>query len=242
MPIVAAAVGFLGTAGGAAVASTAVGLGASIYGANKQADAAKDAANQSRLATDASLALQKQIYDQNRADQEPWRLAGQGALNQLADPNANFMASPDYQFRMQQGLEGVTQNRAVNGLLKSGSALRGLNDYAQNTAAGEFGSWWNRQAGLANAGQAANTQNAQSGSSYANASQNALSNNAQAQMQSSYYQGNVAAQGAGQVAGAIGWGIQNLPRGGSGAAGAGNPGAHAGGSGGGFSVSNPWRG
>jgi len=183
--------------------------GAAIYGANKQADAAKNAANQSKKATDASLQLQRDIYNQNRADQAPWRDAGVNALGQLADPNKNFSASPDYQFRLNQGLQGVTQNRAVSGLLNSGSALRGLNDYAQNTASAEFGNWWNRQAGLANVGQAANNANAQSGSNYANNSQNALMNNAQNQMQSSYYQGNAAAQGVGQVAGAIGWGIQN---------------------------------
>lgn len=215
------------------VAAAVIGAGASIYGASQQASAARDAANASKKATDATLALQREQYNQTRADQEPWRLAGQNALGQLANPNANFQASPDYNFRMQAGLEGVTQNRAVSGLLNSGSALRGLNDYAQNTAASEFGSWWNRQAGLAGVGQAANQTNAQAGSAYANSSQNALMQNAQTQGQSAYYAGNAAAQGAGQVAGAIGWGIQNYPWGGSGTS---NPGAHAG-----SSIPNIWR-
>lgn len=193
------------------VVAAVVGAGASIYGASKQADAAKSAANASKKATDQSLQLQRDIYNQNRADQEPWRQAGVNALGQLANPNANFQASPDYQFRMNEGLKGVTQNRAVNGLLNSGSALRGLNDYAQNTASNEFGNWWNRQSGLAGVGQAANNSNANSGSNYANASQNALMQNAQTQGQSSYYQANAQAQGVGGALGALSWGLQNYP-------------------------------
>ncbi len=213
----------------AAVLPAVLGAGASIYGASKQADAAKNAANQSRRATDATLALQEKIYNQNRSDQEPWRLAGVNALQQLADPNANFEESPDYQFRLSEGLKAVNQNRATRGQLQSGSALRGIADYAENTASGEFGNWWNRQSGLAGIGQAANSSNAASGSSYANASQNALMTNANNQMQSSYYQGNAAAQGAGQLAGALGWGLQNFPWGGTSSTGAGHGGGSLGG-------------
>lgn len=223
------------------VVAAVIGAGAAVYGASKQADAAKTAAGASKKATDQSLQLQRDIYNQNRADQEPWRLAGQNALGQLADPNANFQASPDYNFRMQAGLEGVTQNRAVNGLLKSGSALRGLNDYAQNTAAGEFGSWWNRQAGLAGVGQSANNANATSGSNYANSSQNALMANAQNQGNSAYYQANAQAQGVGGALGALAWGVQNY--GGYGGGANGNVGGHAMG---GYATppinSNIWRG
>jgi hypothetical protein len=223
------------------VAAAVIGAGASIYGASRQASAAKSAANAQQRATDQTLQLQREQYNQTRADQEPWRQAGVGALNALANPNANFQASPDYQFRMNAGLEGVTQNRAVNGLLNSGSALRGLNDYAQNTASNEFGNWWNRQSGLAGVGQAANESNQQAGSAYANNSGNALMNNANQQGQSAYYQANAQAQGAGQLAGAIGWGVQNYG-GFGGVGGASNPGAHSGGNSGGYSIPNIWRG
>lgn len=204
MPLIAAAGAFLGSAAGAATVSAGLGAVSSIYGASQQSKAAEAAAKASKKATDASLTLQRDIYNQNRADQEPWRQAGVNALGQLADPNANFQASPDYAFRMNEGLKGVTQNRAVNGLLNSGSALRGLNDYAQNTASNEFGNWWNRQSGLAGVGQAANNSNANSGSNYANASQNALMQNASLQNQSSYYQANANAQGVNNAVGLAG--------------------------------------
>lgn len=225
----------------ATIASSAIAGGAALYGASQQSKAAKKAASAQQNATNQTLQLQREQYNQTRADQEPWRLAGVNALGQLSDPNANFQASPDYQFRMNAGLEGVTQNRAVNGLLNSGSALRGLNDYAQNTASNEFGNWWNRQSGLAGVGQAANTANQQAGSNYANNSSNALMNNANQQGQSAYYQANAQAQGAGQLAGAIGWGLQNYG-GFGGFGGASNPGAHSGGNSGGYSIPNIWRG
>ena len=102
------------------VAAAVIGAGASIYGASQQAKAAQSAANASKKASDQSIQLQRDIYNQNRADQEPWRQAGLTALNTLANPLANFQASPDYQFRMSQGLNAVNQNRATAGLLNSG--------------------------------------------------------------------------------------------------------------------------
>lgn len=180
---------------------------AAVAGGAMSAGAAKDAAAASSKASKSTVAESARQYDQTRTDNEPWRLAGQQALSRLSDPSQvlnNFQASPDYQFRLGQGLESVTQNKAVNGLLKSGSALKGLNDYAQNTAASEFGNWWNRQAGLAGVGQAANAANQQAGQY--NVGVNAQSNqwNAANQMASSYNQANAWNQAIGQVAGIAG--------------------------------------
>lgn len=200
----------------AAVLPAVIGAGVSIYGANQQANAAKDAARASSKATQQSLALQEKMYNQNRADQEPWRLAGVGALGRLQNPLASFQASPDYNFRMSEGLKGVNQNFATAGLLKSGAALRGISDYAQQTAAGEFGDWWNRQSGLAGLGQTANASNQQAGQAYANNAQNALMTNAQNLGSSYYQQANAWSQGVGGLGGALAWGLNNLPYGGGG--------------------------
>lgn len=159
-------------------------------GAKEQDKAAAKGAKASQYATDQQIKYLRETRDQTRADQEPWRLAGVNALGQLSNPAANFQASPDYNFRLQQGLEGVTQNRAVNGMLQSGSALKGLNDYAQNTASNEFGNWWNRQSGLAGVGQAANTANQNAGQNAANGISNALGVNAQNLASSYQQQGN----------------------------------------------------
>jgi hypothetical protein len=137
----------------------------------------------------------------SRADQEPWRKFGQNALANLSDPIKNFQASPDYQFRLSRGLEGVTQNKAVAGLLKSGSALKGLNDYAGASASAEYGDWYNRQMGGAGLGQTANAANQQAGQAYAQTVAQANQANSLAQMQSSYNQANAQNQAIGQVGG-----------------------------------------
>jgi hypothetical protein len=85
-----------------------------------------------------------------------------GAPGSPGAPNyRSFFASPDYQFRLNEGLDAVQNSAAARGGLYSGNALRGINEYGQGLAAGEFGNWFNRQAALAGIGQTATTQAAQ---------------------------------------------------------------------------------
>lgn len=133
---------------GATIGSAVIGAGANIYGANKAAKASKNALG-------AQQAQLNRVWD----NVNPWLDAGKGALGQISDPSkvlGNFQASPDYQFRLGQSLDGVTQNKAVNGLLRSGSALSAVTKRAGDLASGEFGNWWNRQSGLADKGLDAN--------------------------------------------------------------------------------------
>lgn len=79
--------------------------------------------------------------------------------NQLAGPDYSaFYQSPDYQFRLNEGLNAVQGSAAAQGGLYSGNALRAINDFASGTAANEFGNYVNRQLALAGMGQAATTQ------------------------------------------------------------------------------------
>ena len=183
------------------IAAAVIGAVGAIGGAAVSSKGNKDAAAKQENATKNTLALQKYQYDQTRADQEPWRKFGQNALANLSDPMKNFYESPDYQFRLSRGLEGVTQNKAVAGLLKSGSALKGLNDYAGASASAEFGDYMNRQMAGAGLGQTANAANQQAGQAYANAVGQANQANALAQMQSSYNNSNTWGQAFGQIAG-----------------------------------------
>lgn len=68
---------------------------------------------------------------------------------------SNFFASPDYQFRREQGTQGIERTASAQGLTGSGNALAALADYNSNLAAGEFSNYFNRQLALAGAGQAA---------------------------------------------------------------------------------------
>lgn len=78
--------------------------------------------------------------------------------NALAPDYSAFYQSPDYQFRLRQGMDALQNSAAAAGGLYSGNTLRGITEYGQGLAAGEFGNWFNRQAALAGIGQAATSQ------------------------------------------------------------------------------------
>lgn len=133
MPVAAAA---------AAIGSSVIGAGASIYGANKAAGAASDAA-------DKNNALQKWIYEQNTANLSPYMNRGNAAGDELnglfglgGDQAAaekafdTFRNSTNYNWQLNQGLSGVNQGAAARGALNSGATLKALNNYAQNQASG----------------------------------------------------------------------------------------------------------
>ena len=189
-----------------------------VAGAAIQGDAARSAARTQQQAADAAArvqsdatAEQRRQYDQTRADFQPWRTVGVGAVNRLdaesnyfngsaylsanpdvaaagmdpyqhylqygraegraATPGSNFQASPDYQFRRDQGTQGIGNSFAARGGAASGNALKALAEFNSNLASGEYGNWWNRQAGLAGVGQSATGSIAQAGQSAAQAGQ-----------------------------------------------------------------------
>ena len=88
---------------------------------------------------------------------------------------AGFFASPDYNFRRDEGLRGIEQSAAARGGAMSGNALRGLTNYSSNLAAGEYGDYWNRLAAMSGTGQTATNNTAVLGANFANnAGQNAM--------------------------------------------------------------------
>lgn len=125
----------------AVVASTAVGL----YSANKSASTQANAANQ-------AAQLSQDQFNQTRADQAPWRAAGETALNKLV-PLATeytpfgmdqFKQDPGYQFRLSEGLKQLGHAAGARGGLISGQTLKGIQDYAQNSASNEYTNAFNR--------------------------------------------------------------------------------------------------
>jgi hypothetical protein len=147
--------------------ATAV-VGSAVVGGVIASQGAKSAANAQARSADAASAEQARQYDQTRQDFAPWRAAGQTALANLADPNKNFMASPDYAFTKAQGMRGIESSAAARGGAFSGNALRSLDQFNSNLASTQFGDWWNRQAGLAGVGQQATGSTAAAGQNAAN--------------------------------------------------------------------------
>lgn len=81
---------------------------------------------------------------------------------------SNFFASPDYQFRRDQGTQNIERTASARGLTGSGNALAALAEYNSNLASGEFGNYFNRQATLAGIGNAATNTATQAGANSAN--------------------------------------------------------------------------
>jgi hypothetical protein len=189
--------GLLGTAAGAFFGGpVGASIGGAIGGALDQSSAASSAAKATGAATDQSIALQRQIYEQNRADQTPFREAGVNALGKLqgmADYQKfgmdQFTQDPGYAFRLKQGQKSLDASAAARGGLISGNALRAAQGYGQDMASQEYQNAFNRYQTERNAtlspymtlagfGTGANTANAQSGQNYATGVGNALMNQA----------------------------------------------------------------
>jgi len=169
----------------AAVAGAAVGVVGGSLASRSAAGAQTDAANQ---ANQTQLAM----YEQQRADAEPWRQAGMTALGQLGTGTAaggefnrnfgmaDFQADPGYQFRQQQGQQALERSAAARGGLLNGGTLKALTRYGQDTASAEYGNAYNRfnndqstrfnrLSSLAGIGQTASRDVAQMGMSTAGA-------------------------------------------------------------------------
>lgn len=122
----------------AVVGSGIIGAGATIIGANKAADAQKDAAGK-------AIAFQQDQYNTTRADLAPYRDTGLDAAGRLksrltelttpisVDPN-ELENSDYYKFASTQGQRGVTNSAAARGLATSGAALKGAATFAKGLA------------------------------------------------------------------------------------------------------------
>jgi hypothetical protein len=139
------------------------GIG-SLAGGIMGASASREAAREQRRAAQQQLELQRQMYNQQRADFEPFRAAGSQAQNALmlglglgGTPAqegygalmrdfsmADYEADPGYQFRLQEGLKALDRQAAARGGTLSGAALKGTQRYAQDVASQEYSNAFNR--------------------------------------------------------------------------------------------------
>ena len=178
-------------------ASQLAGLGAagissltSLYGASQIGKAASTAANIGAGAADRATALQREQYDQTRADLAPYRTAGTNALAQLTAGTApggqftksfgmsDFEQDPGYGFRMSEGLKALDRTAAARGNLLSGATLKGAQRYGQDLGSQEYQNAFNRYQtnrsnilnplqSLAGIGQTSTNQGISAGSNYA---------------------------------------------------------------------------
>ena len=171
----------------------------SFLGAKKQSRAINRASQRELQATQEAIGEQRRQFDTSRADFQPFRQAGVNALGRLEDPNASFMASPDYEFRRGEGMRAIEGSAAARGGAFSGNALKALNQYNSNLASGEFGNWWNRQAGLVDVGRNAAGTVANLGANAASNIGNALIGGGQRQAGYAYDKANSQTQALSNV-------------------------------------------
>jgi hypothetical protein len=146
----------------AAIAGSAVIGGIAVYLASESESEAADKAiaSQEKMSTE-SLALQKVLADQSRADVEPWRAAGERALTDIqkgidtgafeVSDREPFDASqvdvtqdPGYDFRMSQGVDALDASASARGRLLSGAQREALTGYGQEMGSQEYGNAYAR--------------------------------------------------------------------------------------------------
>ncbi len=139
-------------------ASALGGIGGAIISGNAAKDAAALQAQASHEANQLQSRMwdeQKQMYqqarDQSRADFEPWRQSGVGALGEMGsqdfrrDFGANdFVQDPGYAFRMAEGQKALERSAAARGGLQSGGLMKSLARYGQEFASGEYQNAYSR--------------------------------------------------------------------------------------------------
>lgn len=133
--------------------------GASVVGSLIGASGARSAASAQSDAANRSAELQGVALDKQLALQEPYRQAGLTGQNRLMEllglggnagaadygrygrdfSMADYQADPGYAFRLNEGMKLLKHQGASRGGLISGGTMKGLQDYAQESASQEYG-------------------------------------------------------------------------------------------------------
>lgn len=122
-------------------------VGTSLLGSEASGDAADAQLQGSREST----AAQERMFNKQVELQEPWRKAGETALNKLIPLTdytkfgmAQFQQDPGYAFRLSEGQKALDRQAAARGGLISGSALKAATRYGQDMGSQEYTNAFNR--------------------------------------------------------------------------------------------------
>lgn len=160
-------------------------IGGQLGGAYLASQANQQAAQQQAAALAQSANLQRDMYNQTRADLAPWRSAGAGALGQLVQEMGQPWGpgNPAYDFQFNEGMRALDNSGAARGMSMSGAQIRATQRFGQGLAAQGRGEQLNRLQALAGIGQTATGQGAQAAQNYGQSAGQTLASigNAQAQ-------------------------------------------------------------
>jgi len=224
---------------GAAIAGSAlVGAYSSKKSADSQADASRSAASSQVAMNRQNIQFQREIFEQQREDNAPWREIGEQSLRQLQAGvkdgrftpgrfDFTFEESPGYQFRRQEGINALDASASARGRLQSGAQARAVTRYGSDLASQEYGNAFNRAlteygveadrrgqqfnqlASLSNVGQVANQQTAAARGQMAQSVGQSTQATGNALAQGALGAGQARASGYQNMAGAANQGMQN---------------------------------
>jgi len=149
----------------AVLGAAAIGAAGSVASGVMSANAASQAADAQASAADKSLQLQKQQYDQTRADNLPWMEAGKTALDTYMGElglstaakdgtfKSGFKETPGYGFAVKEGEKGALNNLAALGMKNSGAALKSLTRFRTGLADQTYNNYLDRLSGVSTGGQ-----------------------------------------------------------------------------------------
>jgi hypothetical protein len=146
------------------ITAAMIGAGGAIVGGLIAGSGARSAASTQADAATRAGEIQSQQFAEQMRLQEPYRQAGLTGQNRLMDllglgtnksaadygkygrdfSMADYQADPGYAFRLSEGMKQLGHQAAGRGGLISGGTMKGLQDYAQNSASQEYGNAFNR--------------------------------------------------------------------------------------------------
>lgn len=206
-----------------------INAGADLLGfgpASKQADAVTEAARIGAQSSAQATQLQREMWQAQQAQQQPWLQAGTGAVNRLAAGLAqggefatpfsqtNWMQDPGYAFRLSEGQKALDRSAAARGGLQSGAALKAAARYGQDMGSQEYQNAFNRYyqersnmltplQSLAGVGQTSAQQLGAAGQNYANQANQLAMTNAANQGNLALGMGNIRASQYGTLGSAL---------------------------------------
>lgn len=207
----------LGVSAGA-VALGAASIATGIYSASQAGNAAQSQADAANNASAGQMAM----FNKTQANLQPYVTEGNNSLRRLqdsvwggqlggkftnADLNANM--APNYQFQLEQGQQALQNSQSAQDGVLSGAAMKGMQNFTQNTAAGAYQNAYNNWLSTQNYQYNALSNVASLGENAAASLGNTGASVAQSVGNNTIGAGN--AQAAGQIAGAnaLGGGFSN---------------------------------
>ena len=202
----------------AVVGGAVVGDVASNMAAGTQADAANNASDmQQQAAQDAAARLQPYATQGLDAINPLWSAMGyqQDANgNQQVNPNSplqqqfsfnanNLQNTPGYQFTMQQGLRGVQNQMASQGLGSSGAQVKGAETYATGLASNTYNQQYNNALSTYNTNYQTASNNVNRLQNVVNMGQNSAAGQGQAGLSGAAGAGNYLTQAGNATASGI---------------------------------------